>query len=309
MDASDLRVFEAVARVGSITKAAETLNTVQSNVTTRIHLLESELGVALFQRHPRGVTPTIVGQRLLPYATRVAQLLAEAKCVVDENAEPQGKLLFGTLETTAAIRLPPVLTLYKKRYPNVEISLRTGTACSLVEDVLAHRLEGAFVAGPVNHAELAEESMFPEELVLITGKFGPTLDMLTAAGEAEILVFRVGCSYRQRLESILVARGINRIRRLELGTLEGIIGLVAAGIGVSLLPKVVVTAARREGRIAIHELPAEQSRVNTVFIRRHDTFCSSALMKLVEIAKSVHRPTEAAIVPVASVQHAEAAAV
>jgi len=294
MDASDLRVFEAVGRVGSITKAAEILHTVQSNVTTRIQLLERELGVSLFQRHARGVTPTIVGQRLLPYAARVAQLLAEAKSIVSEDAEPHGKVLFGTLETTAAFRLPPVLTTYKKRFPKIEISLRTGTACSLIEDVLAHRLEGAFVAGPVEHAELVQETMFAEELVVVSGPFGPTLETLTAAGEAEILVFRVGCSYRQRLESILSARGIDRIRHLELGTLEGIIGLVSAGIGITLLPKAVVAAANYGGRIAIRELPAEQSRVDTVFIRRRDAFYSNAMLKLVEIAKSTHARTKVA---------------
>lgn len=305
MDASDLKVFEVVARVGSITKAAEALHTVQSNVTTRIHLLESELGVTLFQRHSRGVTPTIVGQRLLPYARRVAQLLAEAKGIVNEKAEPQGKLLFGTLETTAAIRLGPVLTRYKERFPAVEITLHTGTACSLIEDVLAHRLEGAFVAGPVNHPELVEEVMFQEELVVISGPSGPTLHAMAAAGEAEIIVFRVGCSYRQRLESILVAYGIGHVRRLEVGTLEGIIGLVAAGVGVSLLPKSVVAAARRDGRIAIQELPIEQSRVDTVFVRRHDAFYSNTLMKLVEIAKSVHEQTEKETVPNSPVLEAE----
>jgi DNA-binding transcriptional LysR family regulator len=309
MDASDLRVFEAVARVGSITKAAEALHTVQSNVTTRIRLLEDELGVTLFQRHPRGVTPTIAGQRLFPYAMRIAKLLAEAKDMVDEKAEPQGTLLFGTLETTAAMRLPPVLATYKKKFPKVGISLRTGTACSLIEDVMAHRLEGAFVPGPVNHPELVEEVMFSEELVIVTGKFGPTLEMLAERGEAEILVFRVGCSYRQRLETILVTRGIGHIRHLELGTLEGIIGLISAGIGISLLPKVVVAAAQREGRVATYELPAKQSHVDTVFIRRRDAFYSNALLKLVEIAKLTHGPIKKATPLAVSVRPLKVAAI
>jgi LysR family transcriptional regulator, cell division regulator len=308
MDASDLRVFEAVARIGSITKAAETLHTVQSNVTTRIRLLESELGVALFERHPRGVTPTIAGQRLLPYAVRIARLLAEAKDMVDEDAEPQGKLLFGTLETTAAVRLPPVLARYKQKFPAVDIALRTGTAASLIDDVLAHRLEGAFVAGPVNHPDLLEETMFEEELVIISGPFGPTLELLAESGEAEILVFRVGCSYRQRLESILAASGIGNLRYLELGTVEGIIGLVSAGIGISLLPKVVVAPARRDGRIAVRELPAAQSRVDTVFIRRRDAFYSKALLKLVEIARLTHGQSEEAATPAVSALPAPAVA-
>ena len=70
MDASDLRIFEAVARHGGMNRAAEKLNTVQSNVTTRIQNLEEELGVPLFKRHSRGAALTPAGQRLLPYAQR-----------------------------------------------------------------------------------------------------------------------------------------------------------------------------------------------------------------------------------------------
>jgi DNA-binding transcriptional LysR family regulator len=66
MDAADLRIFEAVARLGVMHKAALELNTVQSNVTARIRFLEEDLGVALFRRHSRGVSPTRAGQQLLP---------------------------------------------------------------------------------------------------------------------------------------------------------------------------------------------------------------------------------------------------
>lgn len=291
MEVSDLKVFEAVARVGNITKAAAVLHTVQSNVTTRIRMLEDELGVLLFHRHVRGVTLTVVGQRLLPYAARIAQLVSEAKGMVDSKAVPQGKLVFGTLETTAAMRLPPILTTYKQRFPKVDLTLRTGTTCDLIEDVLQHRLEGAFVVGPVNHPDLVEEIIFGEELVIVTPRHTPTLEMVAAAGEVEILVFRVGCSYRQRLESMLAARGImGTVRYLELGTLEGIIGLVSAGIGISLLPKVSIASAWREGRIAVQELPIEESRVDTVFVRRRDTFHSNALLQLIELAKIAHNP-------------------
>ena len=78
MDAADLRVFEAVARLGGMNRAAAELNTVQSNVTTRVRLLEEELGTPLFQRHSRGVALTAAGRRLLPYATRVRQLRADS---------------------------------------------------------------------------------------------------------------------------------------------------------------------------------------------------------------------------------------
>ena len=277
MDAADLRVFEAVARLGGMNRAAGELNTVQSNVTQRIRLLEDELATPLFQRHSRGVALTPAGKRLLPYAARVAQLLAEARRAVKDDGTPSGPLQIGSLETTAALRLSPVLASYAAAYPAVDVALTTGTSAELVELVLAHRLEGAFVCGPVQHPELAAEPVFAEELVLVTAPTQKSLDRVLARSDLKIVVLRAGCSYRQRLEEILARRGIVGLRRLEFGTIEGILGCAAAGLGVTLLPRALVESARRARRVAVHTLPTDEARVETVFIRRRDAFVSSAL--------------------------------
>src|SRR5689334_25007161 len=98
MDAGDLSVFAAVAEAGGINRAAQELNTVQSNVTQRIRLLEQELGVPLFHRHSRGVTLTAAGAQLLPYARRIGSLLQEARRAATNGAEPSGRLTVGSLE-------------------------------------------------------------------------------------------------------------------------------------------------------------------------------------------------------------------
>ena len=78
MDADDLRIVEAVARIGSMNRAAAELNMVQSNVTARIRLLEEELGVQLFVRHSRGVEPSEAGLRLLSYVEQIRVLFEQA---------------------------------------------------------------------------------------------------------------------------------------------------------------------------------------------------------------------------------------
>lgn len=294
MDASDLRIFEAVARTGGIGRAAAELNTVQSNVTTRIRQLEQSLGTSLFDRHSRGVSLTAAGRRLLPYATRVGELLAEARHAVADDGAPKGALTIGTLETTAALRLPPILVAYAAAYPAVDLTLRTATTAVLIEDVLARRVEGAFVAGPVDHPELEQEAIFREEMVIITAPSVGDLDALARLHDLKIIVFRAGCSYRERLEAILAARGIVGVRRLEFGTLDAIMGCVAAGLGVTLLPKSVVAAASRAGGVAIHDLPLADSRVETLFIRRRDAFFSSALEAFLRCVRaSLAYPIEA----------------
>ena len=109
MELSDIATFAAVARHGGITRAAAALNTVQSNVTARVQALELELGVALFDRHSRGVSLTAAGRRLLPYAERLASISREAVMAARDDGVAKGPLAIGSMETTAAVRLPPML--------------------------------------------------------------------------------------------------------------------------------------------------------------------------------------------------------
>ncbi|HZB92817.1 MAG TPA: LysR substrate-binding domain-containing protein, partial [Stellaceae bacterium] len=184
---------------------------------------------------------------------------------------------FGSLETTAALRLAPVLAAYVAAYPEVDLALTTGTSAELVAQVLEHRLEGAFVCGPAHHPELLAEPVFAEELVLVTAPSCRRLDDALARRDLKIVVLRAGCSYRQRLEEMLARRGVVGLRRLEFGTIEGLLGCAAAGLGVTLLPRALVEPARRARRVAVHTLPPEEARVETLFIRRRDAYVSSAL--------------------------------
>jgi DNA-binding transcriptional LysR family regulator len=289
MDASDLTIFAAAAKAGGITKAAATLHTVQSNVTQRIRRLETELGVPLFHRHSRGVTLTGAGTQLLPYAERIGRLLQEAKQAAADGPTPRGRIVIGALESATAVRLPPVLAAYGAACPEVDIEIDTGTTASLVDAVLARRLEAAFVAGGVNHPDLLAIPVVMEELVVVTAPWISRLDDLAGAPGTDglkLIVFRPGCSYRTRLEALLAERGITNARRLEFGTLDGIIGCVGAGIGVTLLPRIVVTKAASEGRVALHALPPDAARIETVLVRRHDIFVSTALTRFIEIARS-----------------------
>ncbi|MEQ9641967.1 MAG: LysR substrate-binding domain-containing protein [Alphaproteobacteria bacterium] len=285
MDASDLRFFAAVARAGGMSRAAAELNTVQSNVTARIRALEDELGVALFRRHARGVELTPAGQRLLPYAGRVAHILSDAATAARDDGEAAGPLQLGSLETTAALRLSPLLADFARRFPAVDLVLETGTTAELIDRVLARAIEGAFVCGPVEHPDLVAETVFEERLALFTAPGLDGIDALSRQPDARIVVLRAGCSYRQRLEEILARRGVVGLRRLEFGTLDAIVGCVAAGLGVTLLPEGIGEDARRGGRVAVHELPPAEAVVRTEFVRRRDGYRSSAMSTFLDIVR------------------------
>ena len=278
MNVADLNVFAAVARYGSITKAARRLNTVQSNVTTRLRLLEEELGVSLFQRHHQGVTLTRSGRDLLPYAHQLDVLLQKARDAVSVNQATAGALRLGSMETTAAARLPALLREYVPAHRNVDVAIETGTTRSLTQAVLEYRLDGAFVAGPVEVDELEQTLAFVEELVLVSSPAYKSVPSALEDGKIpKVFVFRVGCSYRQKLERFLASRGLTLVNQLEMGTLEGIVGCVSAGLGITMMPFSVVDSYVKRTEVAVHRLSPADARIETVFITRRDLVKSPAL--------------------------------
>jgi len=289
MELSDLKTFAAVARCGGITRAAGELKTVQSNVTNRIRALETEIGTPLFERHARGMTLTDAGRRLLPYADRLNALSNEALAAARDDGVAKGPLAIGSMETTAAVRLPPLLAQFHQRHPEVQLSLRTGPTALLAEAVIANALDGAFVAGPIDHPDLMSTVAFNEELVLLTARRWKTLAALRAGTPASgptILVFRTGCSYRQRLEQLMSELGWPTAARLEFGTLDGIIGCVAADMGVTLLPRAVAERRDQAGIVRMHTLSGPRRRVETLFIRRRAAHEGTALRSFLACLKS-----------------------
>jgi DNA-binding transcriptional LysR family regulator len=206
----------------------------------------------------------------------MAALSREAVLAARDDGEPKGPLSIGSMETTAAVRLPSLLAEFHKRFPAVRLTLRTSTTADLVAAVLDGTLDGAFVAGPIDHAELASTIAFREELVLVSARRWSSLAALRAGTPESgptALVFRTGCTYRQRLEQVFSEFGWPSATRFELGTLDGMIGCVAADMGVTMLPRAVVG---KNQTVSIHKLSAAQSGVDTLFIQRRGAHQYSA---------------------------------
>jgi LysR family transcriptional regulator, cell division regulator len=286
MDVSDLRIFEAVSRLGSMNRAAVELHTVQSNVTARIRALEENLGVTLFQRHARGVIMTSAAKRLFPFVGRIAKLVSDAQAAALDDGEPNGSLLLGSMETTAALRLSPLLSQFAATYPKVRLAITTGTTSRLLDDVIECRLDGAFVAGPLSHPDLHHETIFREELVLVTSRNVVSSQDLANVPDLRTIVFQIGCSYRQRLESVLADLGIIVAKPMEFGSLDIVISCVAAGVGVTLLPRSMVVTAQKDGKVAVHDLPAKYAKTETLFVHRNDAYLSSAMKAFLDAARS-----------------------
>ena len=265
MDLVELRIFKAVAEQGGVTKAAASLHRVQSNVTTRVKQLEERLGTKLFHRQGRKLVLSSEGKVLLSYADRLLQLSSEAHAAVKGHA-PHGLFRLGTLESTAATRLPPVLARYHRSYPGVRLELVTGTSGALVDRVLRGEIEAAFVAEPYTAKGLDGEHAFTEELVLITPKGHGPVKSPKDIDQRVVLAFTTGCSYRRRLETWLGRASVVAERVMEYGSYHAITACVAAGGGIAVVPRSVLKVVGAEPQVVVHALPAAISKARTMLV-------------------------------------------
>ena len=235
----------------NISHAAKNLNYVQSGVTMRMKQLENELGVPLFYRNGKGVTLTSNGEILLTYAKQIIYLMDQSvKAVQSNGIEPRGTLKIGCTESTTAVRLPSILTAYYEKYSKVELILESNTTEQLIRLVLERKLDGAFIAGSTQHAELHTNIFREEELVLISKK---PLSSFKDIGDMNLLAFSHGCYYRNLLEDWLQEEGISPKRVLEFGTIEAILACVKSGMGIAIMMKSILSGHKHD--ISFNPLP------------------------------------------------------
>jgi DNA-binding transcriptional LysR family regulator len=279
MDLSDLKIFSAVVREGSVTRAAQRLYRVQSNVTTRIRQLEEDVGVSLFIREGKRLHLSPAGQVLLDYADRLLALAEEARHAV-QDPRPRGIFRLGAMESTAAVRLPGPLNEYHRLHPDVALELRTGNPPALSKALLAHELDAALVTLPIAEALFEKVAVFEEEPVIVSAADTPAIGKgKNAYFPRTIIAFEHGCPHRKRLEDWYALRDQMPERTIELGSYHAMLGCVVAGMGVALLPRSVLTTFPESRRLKVHRLPPGENRADTYLIWRKGA-CSPKVQAL-----------------------------
>ncbi len=269
LDLDALQIFKTVADQGGVARAAAHLNRVQSNVSTRLKQLETSLGTPLFRRQNRRLVLSDQGRVLLSYADRLLRLSDEAQSAVREGAL-QGVLRIGTMESTAAARLPPILAAYHEAWPKVRIELVTGTSGALAAKVRNYEIEAAFVAQPFPADGLAAMDAFKEELALISplawAPIGSAKDLVNRS----VIAFAAGCSYRRILESWLNQEGIAPDKVMEFASYHAIVACVAAGTGVAIVPRSVLAVLGAEHSVRVGGLSGPHGQALPQLVWRAD---------------------------------------
>jgi DNA-binding transcriptional LysR family regulator len=276
LDLAVVEIFRAVAQEQSITRAAQRLGRVQSNVTTRVRQLEESLGVPLFLRDARRMTLTDAGRQFLVYAEKLLALEEEARQSL-RPGEPSGRLRIGSMESTAASRLPRPLAAFHAKWPEVSLTLTTGPSRPLIDAVLAQTLDCAFIAPPgllrAGHWQadalpgLDTHAVFIEELMLVLpashGAVAGPHDLRVRS----LAVFTRGCTYRDIALQWLGGPNGEEDRRvdlLEVDSYHAMLACVAAGNCGAVLPRSVLGLARDPLPMRTHVL----TQVETWLVRR-----------------------------------------
>ncbi len=267
MDLVQLEMFTAVAETGSINAAAQKVHRVPSNLTTRIKQLEADLGVDLFIRENQRLKLAPAGHSFLHYSKRILGLVDEARMVVSGN-EPQGLLALGSLESTAAVRIPGVLARFNQRYPKIQLSLSTGPSGDQIDGVLEGKLSAAFVDGPVLHPALEGLAVYKEEMVIVAPADHAPVTHAQQVNGANLYAFRANCSYRRHFESWFHHDRAIPGKIHEMESYHGMLACVVAGAGLALMPLSMLESMPGSHQASAWPLPPDWRYLNTWLIWR-----------------------------------------
>lgn len=259
MELRQLKHFVAVAEELHFTRAAAKVHVVQSTLSASISSLEQELGTSLLVRNSRRVDLTTAGQALLPDAQNALAAADHARAAVDAvRGLLSGQLTIGAIQGLGTIDLPALLTRYHRSFPRIDITLRHDAIDTLVQATADGRLDLAFISRPYDTTRVKELSLGTEFLVLAVRHDDPLArdDMvaLTDLQQREFVERRAELRTRLHIDGICATLGFQRTICAETNTPEDLVDLVAAGLGIALLPRVLVE--KSEHLVAVSTDPA-----------------------------------------------------
>jgi len=269
LSVTGLRVLREVAARGSFTAAAESLGYTQSAVSRQIAGLEAAAGARLFERASRGVQLTDAGGALLAHAVgALDQLDAATRELAGMRESASGRLRVGAFPTAIAALLPRALATFRSRHPAITVSLREGTTPSQLRRLASAATElavvGALPGQPLEGGQVVFEPLLDDPLLIALAREHPlasrrTVDLddlvgeswIAASTDADDTLLGVWPSLEWRPNVAFIAR-----------EWTAKLGLVAAGLGVTVVPGLAATAVRRD--VALVRVRSEQPVVRAI---------------------------------------------
>lgn len=239
MDLRQLQAFVAVIDYGSFTAAARALHTVQSNISTHVARLETELGVVLIDRATGKATQE--GEAVLARARRIERELEALEADVGSlYGTPRGTVKIGIIGTTARWLTPALVELVAERTPDISLIISDGTTTSIISRLLSEALDIGISALPVDDPEIRTIALFDEEDIVIAPISHPLaqLEKVTLADLADhpLLMAAPGTPFRQETDAAFRAAGLRTRPQVEIDGIRLLASLAFQGFGVAIVP-------------------------------------------------------------------------
>ena len=292
MEIKQLITFKTAAENLNFTQTAKILNFAQSSVTAQIKALEAELGTALFERLGKRLFLTEAGRKFQLYANKMIALSYEAKMVVQDQEKSSGTLVIGAQESQCTYRLPSILKEFKTKFPQIRLIFKPAHSNEAVkEQLMEGKLDLAFILDTCKIEDVLHvESLIQEELKIVVCPNHPLLKnpiISTKDLESEtLLLTELGCSYRTIFEELFRAEGVYPVNKIEFVSVEAIKQCVIAGLGIAILPAMVVEKEIQEGTIG--ELTMENT-IDPIFTQiawHKDKWITAPLQQFIDVTKA-----------------------
>jgi DNA-binding transcriptional LysR family regulator len=268
-----LQTFVEVVERGSFSAASQRLHLTQPAVSQQVRELERRLGVQLIERVGKRAFATVAGMELMDHARHLATALSQAAAAMAlYRREVIGRVRLGTGATACIYLLPAILRRLHQRYPKLEIVVTTGNTEDIVERILKNRLDVALVTLPVSNHALSVTPVLDDELVAIfptDGAKAPKIVSAAALSAWPVVLFEPGGNARGVVDSWFVRAGGPARPTMELGSVEAIKRLVAAGLGCGVLPRIAVANEQRQKQLRVRSLSPRLHRKLGI-VRRRD---------------------------------------
>jgi LysR family hydrogen peroxide-inducible transcriptional activator len=269
MELHQLRYFLAVVHSGSFTAAAQKSFVSQPSLSLQIAKLEDELGGRLFERGRAGARITERGKLLVPRAAAVMQQLESLRAEIDElDGLQRGELVLGCLPTTGAHILPVVLQEFSARHPDVSVQLREASSPGLAAMLNAYEIELAILDEAGLDDSMQTDVLFQEPLLVALPPDHPLAEMpavkLASLQNEKFILMRPDHGFHTIVMRALRQAGIQPQVVYESAEIDTVQGLVAAGLGISLVPAMV----RRPAGIAYAAVEDQQVSRSLFLVHR-----------------------------------------